>query len=154
MSEGYEVTLVSEAKPALHEMMRIGELSALTGVGPRLLRYYQSRGLLSADRSTSGQRLFDPTVVERVRAIRSLLDVGLPTRTILELIDCVSEPGRLEPCATPVLVEHLKAYDARIADLVSTRKGLEALINSGPNAHHPARVKSEPQGELLPDLLR
>lgn len=135
-------------------MLRIGELSALTGVGPRLLRYYQSRGLLAADRSTSGQRLFDPAVVERVRAIRSLLDVGLPTRTILELIDCVSEPGRLEPCATPVLVEHLMAYDARIADLVSTREGLEALIKSGPNAYGPARVESEPRCELLPDLLR
>lgn len=134
MTEWYEVTLVSEAKPTPHEMLRIGELSALTGVGPRLLRYYQSRGLLAADRSTSGQRLFDPAVVKRVRAIRSLLDVGLPTRTILELIDCVSEPGRIEPCAAPVLVEHLKAYDARIADLASTREGLSALINSGQDA--------------------
>ena len=143
---------MSEAKPALDEKLRIGELSTLTGVGPRLLRYYQSRGLLSADRSTSGQRLFDPSVVERVRAIRSLLDVGLPTRTILELIDCISEPGRLEPCATPVLVEHLKAYDARIADLRDTREGLEALINSGPDPRHPARVEGKPRGELLPDL--
>ena len=127
---------MSEAKPAPHERLRIGELSALTGVAPRLLRYYQGRGLLTADRSTSGQRLFAPEAIERVRAIRSLLDVGLPTRTILELIDCIYEPGRLEPCATPVLVEHLKKYDARIADLVGTRKGLEALINSGPDARH------------------
>lgn len=121
---------MSEARPTSRELLRIGELSARTGVGPRLLRYYQNKGLLAADRSTSGQRLFDPSVVERVRAIRSLLDVGLPTRTIRELIDCVHEPGRLEPCATPVLVEHLKAYNARIADLESTREGLEALINS------------------------
>ncbi|TFB82518.1 MerR family transcriptional regulator [Cryobacterium sp. TMT1-3] len=134
-------------------MLRIGELSALTGVGPRLLRYYQSRGLLAADRSASGQRLFDPAAVERVRAIRSLLGVGLPTRTILELIDCVSEPGRLEPCATPVLVEHLKAYDARIADLVSTREGLEALINSGPDARHPARAEGKAPCEALPGLF-
>ncbi|WP_370448716.1 MerR family transcriptional regulator [Cryobacterium sp. TMT1-3] len=115
---------------------------------------YQSRGLLAADRSTSGQRLFDPAVVDRVRAIRSLLDVGLPTRTILELIDCVSEPGRLEPCAMPVLVEHLKAYDARIADLMGTREGLEALINSGPDARHLGRAEGKPRCELLPDLSR
>lgn len=121
---------MSEANPERQPVLRIGDLAARTGVAPRLLRYYESRGLLPADRSSTGQRLFRPVAVERVRYIRSLLDAGLPTSAINELIDCIYEPGRLEPCAVPILVEHLEAYDARLANLLSTRTALQGLIDS------------------------
>ncbi|WP_197412920.1 MerR family transcriptional regulator [Arthrobacter sp. EpRS71] len=111
-------------------MLRVGDLSALTGVAPRLLRYYEGRGLLLADRSPTGQRLFGPSAVERVQHIRSLLAAGLPTSVIRELIDCIYQPGRLEPCAVPTLMAHVEDYDNRIADLVSTRAALQGLIDS------------------------
>ncbi|OLT47088.1 MerR family transcriptional regulator [Saccharomonospora sp. CUA-673] len=110
--------------------MRIGELSARTGVNTRLLRYYEAQGLLAAQRSATGQRLFEPNAVEQVRSIRMLLDAGLPTRVIGELLGCLHEPGRLEPCAVPMLAEHLRAYDERIADLTSTRTALQGLIDA------------------------
>ncbi|WP_255375440.1 MerR family transcriptional regulator [Saccharomonospora sp. CUA-673] len=112
------------------ELLRIGELSARTGVNTRLLRYYEAQGLLAAQRSATGQRLFEPNAVEQVRSIRMLLDAGLPTRVIGELLGCLHEPGRLEPCAVPMLAEHLRAYDERIADLTSTRTALQGLIDA------------------------
>ncbi|MFI7438189.1 hypothetical protein [Micromonospora haikouensis] len=37
---------------------------------------------------------------------------------------------RLEPCAVPLLVEHLQAYDGRIAELTTTRDALQGLIDA------------------------
>lgn len=55
---------------------------------------------------------------------------GLPVRVIRELVDCIHEPGRLEPCAVPVLVAHLREHDARIAELEGTRTSLQGLIDA------------------------
>ncbi|MGK2865805.1 MAG: MerR family transcriptional regulator [Mycobacterium sp.] len=111
-------------------LLRVGDLSARTGVSTRLLRHYENEGALRARRSSTGQRLFDVSAVEQVRYIRELLDAGLPIRVIRDLIDCIHEPGRLEPCAVPILVEHLNDHDARIAALVSTRDSLKGLIDA------------------------
>lgn len=95
-----------------------------------MLRYYEDQGLIEAERSSSGQRLFEPSVADQVRHIRMLLAAGLPTRVIGELLGCIHDPGRLEPCAVPLLVDHLRAYDSQIAELVSTRETLQCLIDS------------------------
>jgi DNA-binding transcriptional MerR regulator len=124
------LTLVAKARPEQQEFLRVGDLAARTGVNPRLLRYYENQGLLAAERSASGQRLFEPAAVEQVRHIRQLLEAGLPTRVIGELLDCIHDPGRLEPCAVPLLADHLRVHDERIADLQSTRASLQGLIDT------------------------
>lgn len=121
---------MSKASVGDGKLLRVGELSSRTGVSPRLIRYYENQGLLKAERSSTGQRLFEEAAVDHVRHIRLLLEAGLPTRIITELLDCVHDPRRLEPCAMPTLVEHLRAHDERIAELVSTRHALRGLIDS------------------------
>lgn len=111
-------------------LLRVGDLAARTGASPRMLRHYENQGLIEAECSSAGQRLFDPAVGDQVRHIRMLLSAGLPTRVISELLDCIHDPGRLEPCAVPMLVEHLRDYDSQIAELVSTRDTLQGLIES------------------------
>lgn len=110
--------------------LRVGDLAARTGASPRMLRYYENQGLLTAQRSTAGQRLFPVSAVQQVMHIRRLLDAGLPTRVISELLGCIREPGRIEPCAVPTLVDHLRDYDVRIAELRSTRDHLQGLIDA------------------------
>ncbi|MET9795441.1 MerR family transcriptional regulator [Nocardiopsis alba] len=116
------------------DLLRVGDLAELTGVNTRLLRYYENQGLIRAERSAGGHRLFDPAVVEQVRSIRRLLAAGLPTRVIGELLECIHDPDRLEPCAVPTLMEHLVDYDERIAGLVDTRDTLQRLIDASTDA--------------------
>ncbi|MCX6405528.1 MAG: hypothetical protein NTV28_01270 [Propionibacteriales bacterium] len=80
-----------------------------------MLRRYENHHLTRARRTPAGQRLFHPDAV------------GLPVAAVRELLDCVLDTDRLEPCAVPTLAEHLRAYHARIADLVSTRDPLQEL---------------------------
>lgn len=110
--------------------LRIGDLAALTSATPRMLRHYENQGLITAERSSTGQRLFDPSVVDQVRSIRWLLGAGLPVEAIRELLDCIHDTDRLEPCAVPLLVDHLQAYDGRIAELTTTRDALQGLIDA------------------------
>ncbi|MCB5906123.1 MerR family transcriptional regulator [Streptomyces pinistramenti] len=57
--------------------MRIGDAAAASGLTPRALRYYEQRGLITARRTPSGHRDYGQHDIERLRAIRELLDAGL-----------------------------------------------------------------------------
>lgn len=72
--------------------MRIGELSERTGTPRRLLRYYEEQGLITAARSPNGYRDYADYLVERVLQIRGLLDAGLPTRIIKQILPCLNRP--------------------------------------------------------------
>ncbi|MEV5298502.1 MerR family transcriptional regulator [Amycolatopsis methanolica] len=78
--------------------MLIGELARRAGATERLLRYYERVGLLTAQRRDNGYREYDAGAVERVRQIRELLSVGLPTREICRIIDCAHPDGTLDAC--------------------------------------------------------
>lgn len=111
--------------------MRIGELSALTGVSQRLLRYYEEQGLLVPRRDTNGYRVYDDDAVVTVRQIRALLAAGLSTCVIREVLPCVrGEKPELEMCPSLVrtLREQLDALDERIDDLRQTRGALAAYV--------------------------
>ena len=58
------------------------------------------------------------------------MTAGLPVVAVRELLGCIRDPDRLEPCAVPLLVEHLRAYDSRIAELTGTRETLQGLIDA------------------------
>ena len=66
--------------------MRIGELSRLTGVSVRALRYYEEEGLIRSVRSANGYRDFPDSAVEAVQRIRDLIECGLPTRIIRDIL--------------------------------------------------------------------
>jgi DNA-binding transcriptional MerR regulator len=62
------------------EALTIHEAAQTTGWSPRMLRYVERAGLVSARRSPSGYRLYGPAELQRLRTLRELLsrfDVGL-----------------------------------------------------------------------------
>lgn len=72
--------------------MRIGELAQRTGTSRRLLRYYEELGLIVSTRMANGYREFDESSVDRVQQVRGLLDAGLPTRIIKQILPCLDKP--------------------------------------------------------------
>lgn len=75
--------------------MRIGELSQETEVPARMLRYYEEQGLITARRLANGYREYDDYLIERVRKIRGLLDVGIPTRIIGDILPCLHQASEI-----------------------------------------------------------
>ncbi|MBT2443242.1 MerR family transcriptional regulator [Streptomyces sp. ISL-36] len=99
--------------------MRIGELSERTGTPRRLLRYYEEQGLIVADRTPNGYRSYDRSNVDRVLQIRGLLDAGLPTRIIKQILPCLDKPRIIHfSDATPEMLATLENERDRMTERI------------------------------------
>ena len=78
--------------------MRVGELSATTGVSIRSIRHYERAGLLDATRRDNGYREFASSAVDRVRVIRDLIDTGFTVEEIGSLASCLYSPATNAGC--------------------------------------------------------
>ncbi|MFR9794064.1 MerR family transcriptional regulator [Streptomyces sp. MB22_4] len=95
--------------------MRIGELARLTESTPRLLRYYEKQGLITPRREANGYRDYDDYLVDRVLQIRGLLDAGLPTRVIKQILPCLDAPRTIHFAdATPEMLDTLECETERM----------------------------------------
>ena len=73
--------------------MQVSELAARAGVTVRMIRHYENAGLLDAVRLPNGYRDFAPSAVERVGAIRDLLETGFTVEEVLSLAGCLQGSG-------------------------------------------------------------
>jgi len=116
--------------------MRIGEMVRRTGVGERLLRYYEEQGLLVPARLASGYRIYSEEDIATVRRIRCLLAAGLTTATIAQVLPCVREDDqRLVPVCSD-LVAQLQQERLRITlaieELQASQNMLDTVITAAP----------------------
>lgn len=69
-------------------MMSVNEVSKLTGISIRTLRYYDAIGLLKPDRYTeSGYRLYDDAALSRLRQILLFRELEFPLKEIAKILD-------------------------------------------------------------------
>lgn len=113
--------------------MRIGDVAHRAGVSTRALRYYEEQGLLTSERTPSGQRLYPESAVERVTLIQQFFTAGLPSRTILQLLPCV-ESGHGSPEVFEMLDAERQRITDAMADLAAARDALDRMIDI---ANHP-----------------
>ena len=99
--------------------MKIGELADRTGVAPRLIRYYEQQGLVTADRADNGYRVYAEAHVERVTRAASLVRAGIPTRLVKVLLDAEDAVARGEPTCPLNVAEQLAAELAPIEDRIA-----------------------------------
>lgn len=113
--------------------MRIGELAERTGVPRRLLRYYEEQGLITPRRLDNGYREYDDHLVDRVMKVRGLLDAGIPTRIIADMLPCLDQPQDIvvanpDPELRKILVRERERMAERIALLEHNRAALTRYI--------------------------
>ncbi|WP_328910746.1 MerR family transcriptional regulator [Streptomyces sp. NBC_00234] len=113
--------------------MRIGELARRTGVSERSLRYYETQGLLAADRTPGGHRDYPAGAVDRVIRIQEFYAAGLCSSKIVQLLPCVRDvDGGPSEIATPRLVDDLtverERIDRMIGELLRSREVLDDVI--------------------------
>jgi DNA-binding transcriptional MerR regulator len=138
--------------------MRIGELARRSGVSERSLRYYESQGLLHAERTPGGQRDYGEWAVDRVIRIQTLYAAGLTSKTIAKLLPCIrDEDGRPNEATTPRLVDELttqrERIDRMITDLLRSRDILdEVIVTARGTSTRPATAtgRTEPAAAAQP----
>ncbi len=108
--------------------MKIGELSRRTGVSVRALRYYEEKGALRPERTSSGYRIFRDAAVQTVEHIQTLLAAGLRMDLITEIVSCVSgERLLLEDCRERLLHER-RRLTSNIDQIDAARSMLDRLL--------------------------
>jgi DNA-binding transcriptional MerR regulator len=130
--------------------MKIGELSRRTDISTRMLRYYEEQGLLTAERDANDYRSYAESSAGRALQIRGLLDSGLTTEIIRDLLPCLADGsgdgsgdgsadgsdnpgGRLTPPylsteLASALSEHLERIQKRIDCLTRNRDAVRSYI--------------------------
>ena len=116
--------------------MRIGELARRTGVRERSLRYYEEQGLLGPERTPAGYRVYAESDVDVVRHVRMLLEAGLNTRFIRNVLPCMVDTGDGLAPGCPELLPHLRNERDRITvaidGLATARTLLDEVIEAIP----------------------
>jgi len=120
--------------------VRIGELSRRTGVPSRMLRYYEEQGLITPTRLDNGYREYDDYLIDRVGKIKGLVDAGIPTRIVTNILPCLGQPQTIVvENADPALYDLLETERDRMSEKIdflthnrdSLTSYLEALTLAG-----------------------
>jgi DNA-binding transcriptional MerR regulator len=148
--------------------MKIGELAKRVNVSTRLLRYYEEQGLLVPKRAANGYRIYSEQLVGRVMQIRGLLDAGIPTRIIQNILPCLNALTELHFAdATPEMIATLEqerdSLDRRIQCLTRNRDAISAYLealrtltmreNSTGESDDPHEISEQAGGMTSPTCL-
>src|SRR5699024_6152238 len=100
---------------------------------PRALRYYEEQGLLAPQRTQGGQRRYPVDAVERVLLYRRLIDAGLGTEVIRELVPRMNGSAGADTVATlerehAKLLDQARELEATADRLADTLKSLCARV--------------------------
>ncbi|WP_369178828.1 MerR family transcriptional regulator [Streptomyces mutabilis] len=116
---------VTEA--AAERLLRIGEVARGAGVSVRAVRYYEQQGLLTAERSPSGQRLYRQDTVTLVRFFQQMFAAGLTSRRIAELLPCW-DTGHTDAEQRAMLRAERDRIQAKVDDLQAALARLDEVI--------------------------
>lgn len=104
--------------------MKVGDLARRTGISVRMLRYYETEGLLSPARRDSGYRDYSAEDADIVERIKMLNAAGLTLPVIRELMPCLRDDrSAFEPCdeMQGVLRQEIDTMNAKIERLARSR---------------------------------
>lgn len=112
-------------------MMHIGDAARLSGVSTKLIRYYESVGLLSpAGRETNDYRVFDERNIHELRFIKRARSLGFPLRQIDELLELWRDKRRASRRVRALAVRHKQAVVDRMEEHRAIIKVLARLIRA------------------------
>ena len=105
-------------------------MAEAAGVTQKAIRYYESRGVLHAQRSPSGYREFDTRALDVVRAIRAGQSMGLQLDDLRDVLEHVS--GGLAPCdgLRRLIAQKRTEVARRIDELHAFDRYLQGLENT------------------------
>jgi DNA-binding transcriptional MerR regulator len=112
----------------------IGQVARRAGVNIQTVRYYERRGLLASPaRRPSGQRVYEPGVVDLLRLVKQAQRVGFTLAEIAELLRLSDGRSRGDTLRERLLAK-MGEIDARIRDLQEMRTELERALHANCDA--------------------
>lgn len=110
--------------------MNIGRAAKISGVSPKMIRYYEQTGLIPrAARQDSGYRDYDDADVHRLHFIRRARDLGFTVEQIGELLGLWSDRSRASADVKAFALGHIERLKEKMAEIQAMVRTLETLAN-------------------------
>lgn len=124
----------------------IGQAARRSGISAKMVRHYESLGLLPrVTRTGSGYRQYGEADVRQLRFIRRARDLGFSLDEITELLGLWSNRGRASASVKRIAQRHVDELTARIASLQAMQRSLQELL-------HDCHGDERPDCPILDDL--
>ena len=107
--------------------LNIGEAASRSGVSAKMIRHYESIGLVTAERRPNGYRSYGPQNVAVLRFIRHARDLAFPLEDIRLLLALWRDRGRASAEVKRMALDHVAALEAKAASITAVADSLRHL---------------------------
>ena len=118
--------------------MNIGDAAKASGVSAKMIRYYESTGLIPvAGRTDAGYRVYSDIEVQMLRFIRRSRDLGFPVEKIEELLALWRDRSRQSADVKRLAQEQIDGLERKIAEMQAMKDTLQHLSDACCGDHRP-----------------
>ena len=108
--------------------MNIGEAAKSSGISAKMIRYYESIGLIGpATRTDSGYRVYTDQDLHTLRFVRRARDLGFSVEQMNELLALWKDRSRASADVKRIALEHVEELERKaeaLRDMAATLKHL------------------------------
>ena len=145
------------------EPFNIGQAAARSGVSAKMVRHYESLGLLPRiARTGSGYRQYTDNEVHALRFIRRSRDLGFSMVEIAELLKLWHNRRRASADVKRIALVHVADLERRMEEMAAMKRTLETLVRACHGDHRPdcpsldqlGETEGAPRGHEAPKRTR
>lgn len=111
-------------------LLNIGEAARRSGVSAKMVRHYESLGLLpSVHRTDAGYRQYGESEVHMLRFIRRARDLGFSMDEIAQLLKLWQNRRRSSAEVRRIASRHIDDLSRKLAEMEAMRRTLQHLVH-------------------------
>lgn len=118
--------------------MNIGQAAKASGINAKLIRYYESIGLIpEAERTASGYRVYTTADVNILRFVKRARTLGFSIERIEQLVGLWRDRNRSSAEVKAIALKHVAELETKIAEMRAISDTLQELADACHGDHRP-----------------